>query len=53
MIPGPAPDFGALGMVVGHATDDDGATGLTIVRGEGRHPPADARGRQQARVSVA
>ena len=33
MIPGPAPDFGALGVVVGHATDDDGATGLTVVRG--------------------
>ena len=29
----PAPDFGALGVVVGHATDDDGATGLTVVRG--------------------
>jgi L-aminopeptidase/D-esterase-like protein len=31
--PGPAPDFGALGIVVGHATDDDGATGVTVVRG--------------------
>ena len=29
----PAPDFGALGVVVGHATDDDGVTGLTVVRG--------------------
>lgn len=33
--PGPAPDFGALGIVVGHATDDEGATGLTVVRGAG------------------
>src|SRR5688500_15535556 len=30
---GPAPDFGALGVVVGHAADHDGATGLTVVRG--------------------
>ena len=29
----PAPDFAALGVVVGHATDTDGATGLTVVRG--------------------
>ncbi len=26
-------DFAALGVVVGHATDSDGATGLTVVRG--------------------
>jgi len=29
----PAPDFGALGVVVGHSTDAQGATGLTVVRG--------------------
>ena len=28
-----APDFSALGVVVGHATDADGATGITVVRG--------------------
>jgi L-aminopeptidase/D-esterase-like protein len=28
-----APDFGALGVVVGHATDAAGATGVTVVRG--------------------
>ncbi len=33
VIAGPAPDFGALGVVVGHSTDQDGATGLTVVRG--------------------
>lgn len=26
-------DFGALGIAVGHATDADGATGLTVIRG--------------------
>ena len=30
---GGAPDFAALGVVVGHATDVEGATGLTVVRG--------------------
>ena len=29
----PAADFSRFGVVVGHATDQDGATGLTIVRG--------------------
>ena len=33
MTHGPAPDFGALGVVVGHATDEAGATGLTVIRG--------------------
>jgi len=28
-----AADFGPLGLVVGHATDADGATGCTVVRG--------------------
>lgn len=28
-----APDFGALGIAVGHATDEEGATGVTVVRG--------------------
>lgn len=28
-----APDFTALGIVVGHATDAEGATGITVVRG--------------------
>lgn len=28
-----APDFAAVGIAVGHATDDAGATGLTVVRG--------------------
>ena len=28
-----APDFGPLGIVVGHATDVQGATGLTVIRG--------------------
>ena len=28
-----APDFSALGVVVGHATDVEGATGLTVIRG--------------------
>jgi L-aminopeptidase/D-esterase-like protein len=27
------PDLSRLGLAVGHATDDDGATGLTIIRG--------------------
>jgi len=27
-----APDFAAVGLAVGHATDDAGATGLTVVR---------------------
>lgn len=26
-------DFGALGVAVGHATDSEGATGLTVIRG--------------------
>jgi L-aminopeptidase/D-esterase-like protein len=30
---GGAPDFGALGIVVGHATDAEGATGVTVIRG--------------------
>jgi L-aminopeptidase/D-esterase-like protein len=30
---GVAPDFGPLGVVVGHATDEEGATGVTVVRG--------------------
>ena len=33
MTPDHAPDFSALGVVVGHATDVPGATGLTVVRG--------------------
>ena len=33
VIPRDAPDFTALGVVVGHATDAEGATGLTVVRG--------------------
>jgi L-aminopeptidase/D-esterase-like protein len=33
MILAGAPDFSALGIVVGHATDVEGATGLTVVRG--------------------
>ena len=33
MTRGAAPDFEALGVVVGHATDVDGATGLTVIRG--------------------
>lgn len=28
-----APDFTAVGVVVGHATDAEGATGITVVRG--------------------
>jgi L-aminopeptidase/D-esterase-like protein len=32
----PGPDFGALGIVVGHATDSDGGTGVTVVRGADR-----------------
>ena len=31
-----APDFSALGVVVGHATDAAGATGLTVLRGADR-----------------
>ena len=31
--PGPRPDFAPLGVVVGHATDAEGGTGLTVVRG--------------------
>jgi L-aminopeptidase/D-esterase-like protein len=31
--PGAPPDFGPLGIVVGHATDVAGATGVTVVRG--------------------
>jgi len=30
---GAAPDFEALGVVVGHATDQEGATGVTVIRG--------------------
>lgn len=33
MIRSAAPDFSPLGVVVGHATDEEGATGLTVVRG--------------------
>ena len=33
MIASRAPDFAALGVVVGHATDAEGGTGLTVVRG--------------------
>jgi L-aminopeptidase/D-esterase-like protein len=29
----PAPDFSALGIVVGHDTNEEGATGVTVVRG--------------------
>jgi len=29
----PPPDFAAVGIAVGHSTDDVGATGLTVVRG--------------------
>ena len=32
-IDGDAPDFGPFGLAVGHATDDVGATGCTVVRG--------------------
>ena len=30
-------DFGGLGLAVGHATDPDGATGVTVVRHVERH----------------
>ena len=33
MSSGARPDFAPLGVVVGHATDADGGTGLTVVRG--------------------
>jgi L-aminopeptidase/D-esterase-like protein len=42
--PDAAADFGALGVVVGHATDADGGTGLTVVRG--------ARGALRAAAAV-
>ena len=35
MTRGGEPDFASLGVVVGHATDTEGATGLTVVRGAG------------------
>ena len=34
MIPASRPDFASLGVVVGHATDVEGGTGLTVVRGD-------------------